>query len=187
MRNSNANNTILFIEKKKEFENNRDNHNSKDNKIVIKDKNAKIISLSTYKRLKFKRHHINKGEKHFNIDKVKKRVFLIVILALFLLIFATTVMKQISYSSFHSNTFVAQSSKINATETLTYKSIVTRVVNRYTNSSYNVYVSNLHQNGNLVYAQGYFDVPKEGNVHYDLILKNDSPTSLIINGNEYVK
>ena len=32
-----------------------------------------------------------------------------------------------------------------------------------------------------------FDVPKEGNVHYDLILKNDSPTSLIINGNEYVK
>ena len=48
MRNSNANNTILFIEKKKEFENNRDNHNSKDNKIVIKDKNAKIISLSTY-------------------------------------------------------------------------------------------------------------------------------------------
>ena len=65
MRNSNANNTILFIEKKKEFENNRDNHNSKDNKIAIKDKNAKIISLSTYKRLKFKRHHIiNKGEKH---------------------------------------------------------------------------------------------------------------------------
>ncbi len=76
MRNSNANNTILFIEKKKEFENNRDNHNSKDNKIVIKDKNAKIISLSTYKRLKFKRHHIiNKGEKHLNIDKVKKSFF----------------------------------------------------------------------------------------------------------------
>ena len=76
---------------------------------------------------------------------------------------------------------------INTTESLTYKSIVTRVVNKYTNSSYKVYVSNLHQNGNLVYAQGYFDVPKEGNVHYDLILKNDSPTSLIINGNEYVK
>lgn len=188
MRNSNANNTILFIEKKKEFENNRDNHNSKDNKIVIKDKNAKIISLSTYKRLKFKRHHIiNKGEKHLNIDKVKKRVFLIVILALFLLIFATTVMRQRSYSSVPSNTFIAQNTKINTTESLTYKSIVTKVVNKYTNSSYKVYVSNLHQNGNLVYAQGYFDVPKEGNVHYDLILKNDSPTSLIINGNEYVK
>ena len=70
MRNSNANNTILFIEKKKEFENNRDNHNSKDNKIVIKDKNAKIISLSTYKRLKFKRHHIiNKGEKPFEKEE----------------------------------------------------------------------------------------------------------------------
>ena len=133
MRNSNANNTILFIEKKKEFENNRDNHNSKDNKIVIKDKNAKIISLSTYKRLKFKRHHIiNKGEKHLNIDKVKKRVFLIVILALFLLIFATTVMRQRSYSSVPSNTFIAQNTKINTTESLTYKSIVTRVVNNKT-------------------------------------------------------
>ena len=131
MRNSNANNTILFIEKKKEFENNRDNHNSKDNKIVIKDKNAKIISLSTYKRLKFKRHHIiNKGEKHLNIDKVKKRVFLIVILALFLLIFATTVMRQRSYSSVPSNTFIAQNTKINTTESLTYKWIHTKY-NRY--------------------------------------------------------
>lgn len=116
-----------------------------------------------------------------------KKSFLIVILALFLLIFATTVMRQRSYSSVPSNTFIAQNTKINTTESLTYKSIVTRVVNKYTNSSYKVYVSNLHQNGNLVYAQGYFDVPKEGNVHYDLILKNDSPTSLIINGNEYVK
>lgn len=187
MRNSSANNTILFIEKKKEFENNKDNHNCKDNKIIIKDKDSKIISLSTYKRLKFKRHHINKGENEFNIDKVKKRVFLIVILALFLLIFATTIMKQRSYSTIPSNTFVAQSSKINTTETLTYKSIVTRVVNKYTNSSYNVCVSNLHQNGNLVYAQGYFNVPKEGKVNYDLILKNNLPTSLIINGNEYIK
>lgn len=185
MSNSNANKPILFIEKKKEFESNKDNSYFQDNKIDNK-KDAKIISLSSYKRLKFKKSHI-KPERNLTIDKIKKRVFLIVILTLFLLMFATTVMKQKSYSQVPSNTFVAQSSQINKTEASTYKSIVKRVVGKYTSSGYNVSVSELHKNGNLIYAQGYFDVPNEGKVNYDLILKNDSPTSLIINGNEYIK
>lgn len=185
MKNSNANNTILFVERKKEFENNK-NNNEKDNKIVIKDKNSKVISLSTYKRLKFKKNH-SKKDFNFNTNKMKKKTFLIVILALFLLIFATTIIKQKSYSETPSNTFVAQNYKISQEETSTYKSIIINAVNKYTNTSYDVSVSNLHQNGNVVYAQGYFDVPNEGKVNYDLILKNNSPTSLTINGNEYVK
>ena len=48
MRNSNANNTILFSEKKKELENSKDIHNFHDNK-AIKEKNAEIISFSKTK------------------------------------------------------------------------------------------------------------------------------------------
>ena len=186
MRNSNANKTILFIEKKKEFENNKDNNCFNVNNKKIREKNDKIISFSSYKRLKFKKNHTKK-ENNLNIDKIKKRVFLIVIVTLFLLMFATTAMKQKSYSQTTSNTFVAESAKIGATESSTYKSIVKRVVGKYTNSGYSVTVSELHKNGNLVYARGYFDVPNEGKINYDLILKNDSPTSLIINRNEYIK
>ncbi|MBU5337559.1 hypothetical protein [Intestinibacter bartlettii] len=185
MRNSNADNTILFIEKKKEFENSKDNQNH--HKITIKDKNAEIISLSSYKRLKFKRNHFKK-EHNINIDKskLKKRAFFIIILVLFLLILASTVLKQNSYSEVPSNKFVAQSSEINKSDTSAYKSIIKRVVGKYTNAN-NISISELHKNGNLVYAQGYFNVPNEGKVNYDLILQNNSPTSLIINGNEYIK
>lgn len=184
MRSSNANNTILFEEKRKEFENNK-NNNEKDNKVILETKNSKIISLSTYKRLKFKNHI--KKDTLSNVGKTKKRIFLIVILALFLLIFATTAMKEKSYGQASSNTFVAQNYKITQTETSTYKTIITKAVNKYTNTNYNVNVSNLHQNGNLIYAQGYFDVPEEGKVNYDMILRDNSPTSLTINGNEYIK
>ena len=69
MRNSNANNTILFSEKKKEFENSKDNHNFHDHK-ALKDKNAEIISLSSYKRLKFKKNHFKK-EGHVDTNKNK--------------------------------------------------------------------------------------------------------------------
>lgn len=186
MSNSNVNKTILFIEKKKEFENNKDNNCFQDNSKKIREKNDKIISFASYKRLKLKKNHTKK-ENNLNINKIKKKVFLIVIVALFLLMFATTLMKQKSYSEAPSNSFVAESAQINSTESSTYKSIVKRVVGKYTNVGYNVTVSNLHKNGNLVYAQGYFDVPKEGKVNYDLILKNDSPISLIINGKEYIK
>lgn len=187
MRNSNANNTILFSEKKKEFENSKDNHNFHDYK-ALKDKNAEIISLSSYKRLKFKKNHFKKeGHVDTNKNKLKNKIFLVVIIALFLLIFITTFLKQSSQSEVASNTFVAQSSEINKSDSSAYKATVKKVVGKYTNTSYNVYVSELHQNGNLVYAQGYFSVPNEGNVNYDLILQDNSPTSLIINGNEYIK
>ena len=83
MRNSNANKTILFIEKKKEFENNKDNNCFNVNNKKIREKNDKIISFSSYKRLKFKKNHTKK-ENNLNIDKIKKRVFLIVIVTLFL-------------------------------------------------------------------------------------------------------
>ena len=87
MRNSNANNTILFSEKKKEFENSKDNHNFHDYK-ALKDKNAEIISLSSYKRLKFKKNHFKKeGHVDTNKNKLKNKIFLVVIIALFLLIF----------------------------------------------------------------------------------------------------
>ena len=187
MRSSNANNTILFSEKKKELENSKDIHNFHDNK-AIKEKNAEIISFSSYKRLKFKKNHFKK-EGHVNMDKnkLKNKIFLIVIIALFLLIFVTTFIKQNSHSEVPSNTFVAQSSEINKSDSSAYKAIVKRVVGKYTNTSYNISVSELHQNGNLVYAQGYFNVPNEGKVNYDLILENSSPTSLRINGNEYIK
>ncbi|MFR1850200.1 hypothetical protein [Clostridium sp. 1001270J_160509_D11] len=187
MRNSNANNTILFSEKKKEFENSKDNHNFHDHK-ALKDKNAEIILLSSYKRLKFKKNHFKKeGHVDTNKNKLKNKIFLVVIIALFLLIFITTFLKQNSQSEVPSNTFVAQSSEINKSDSSAYKATVKKVVGKYTNTSYNVYVSELHQNGNLVYAQGYFSVPNEGNVNYDLIWQDNSPTSLIINGNEYIK
>ncbi len=187
MKNSNANNTIVFTEKKKKFENSKDNHNFHD-KIKIKDKNSQVISLSSYKRLKFKKNHFKKEiNVNINKNKIKNRAFAIIIIALFLLIFATTVLKQNSYSEVPSNTFVAQSSKINKSDTSAYKTTIKRVVGKYTNNSYNISVSELHQNGNLIYAQGYFDVPNKGKVNYDLILENNSPTSLIINGNEYIK
>ena len=60
MRNSNANKTILFIEKKKEFENNKDNNCFNVNNKKIREKNDKIISFSSYKRLKFKKNHTKK-------------------------------------------------------------------------------------------------------------------------------
>lgn len=187
MRNSNANNTILFLEKKKEFENNKNNEKiEKYNKIIIKNKNSQIVSLSAYKRLKFKKNHLQK-DTLFNTDKVKKRIFLIVILALFLLIFATTIMKQKSYSAVPSNTFVVEEYKLSQAETSTYESIIKKAVNKYTNTTYSVSVSELHQNGDLVYAQGYFDIPKKGKINYDMVLKDNTPTSLTINGNEYVK
>lgn len=191
MNNSNTNKTILFTEKKKQIENNRENNHL--NNTKKNQKSAKIISLSNYKRLKFKKQYIKKEapsknkKSKLNIDVMKKRVFLIVIVALFLILFATTAMKQKSYSELPSNTFVAQNTQINSLETSTYKSISKKIVRKYTNSTYKVEVSRLHRNGILIYSQGYFEVPNEGQVNYDLILKDELPISLIINGKEYIK
>ena len=45
----------------------------------------------------------------------------------------------------------------------------------------------MHKNGNRVYATGYFNDPSEGKIYFDIVLQNNNPESLVINGTEYVK
>ena len=178
MTNTNTTKTISFEERKKEFINQK--VNTHDN---FQSKNANIVYLSNYKKTKFKKEHPK-----FNIksNKNKKLISLIVILILFLLIVATSAIKQMNSSQSAGN-FSYKDTKITTTEASSYESIIKNVVKKHTNADYVVYVSNLHKNGDLIYAQGYFDVPEEGKVSYDVILDDQSPNSLTINGTEYIK
>ncbi len=178
MRSSNATNTILFEERKKQIN---------DQKIDMHKKsqvrNSTVVSLSSYKKTKKKKEHVK-----FNVnEKNKKLVSLFVILVLFLAIVATLTIKQNYSAQAPSNNFSYGDTKITTTEASSYESIVKGVVQKHTSNNYVVYVSELHKNGNLLYAQGYFDVPEEGRVNYDVILNDQSPNSLMINGNEYIK
>lgn len=178
MRDSSATNTISFEERKKQI-----NHQKIDTHKKSEIKNSTIISLSNYKKTKMKKEHVK-----FNInEKNKKLVSLFVILALFLIIIATSTIKQNNSTQTSSNNFSYGDTKITTTEASSYESIIKGVVQKHTNNNYAVYVSELHKNGDLLYAQGYFDVPDEGRVNYDVILNEQSPNSLMINGNEYIK
>ena len=68
----------------------------------------------------------------------------------------------------------------------TYSSIIEQTVKRYAGINYQVITENMHKNVNSIYATGYFKHPSEGEIYFDIILQNNNPHSLVINGEEYI-
>ena len=68
-----------------------------------------------------------------------------------------------------------------------YTSIIKESVQKHLGIKYNVKIEQIHKNGNLVFARGFFTIPEKGDIYYDMVLQNYSPYSLTVNGEEYIK
>ncbi|MGL6107192.1 hypothetical protein [Romboutsia sp.] len=54
-------------------------------------------------------------------------------------------------------------------------------------SNSEVSTKTMHRNGTSIYAQGSVEVPSKGELYFDILLKNNIASSLVINGTEYMK
>lgn len=94
---------------------------------------------------------------------------------------------QKTLSSGGSTNFISESTSIPISKESAYSKIIDQSIKKYTGVSYKVKSNNMHKNGNRVYATGYFNDPSEGKIYFDIVLQNNNPESLVINGTEYVK
>ena len=83
--------------------------------------------------------------------------------------------------------FKSENYDLSKHEASTYMDIIKESVQGTLNIKSKVVVEELHKNGNLVFAQGYFNIPDKGDIYYDMILKNYKPYSLKVNGQEFIK
>ncbi|RDY23913.1 hypothetical protein CHF27_006050 [Romboutsia maritimum] len=85
--------------------------------------------------------------------------------------------------------FTSSEAVISGPEFSNYDTIVSSSLKSITKIDPNseVRTESMHKNGGHVYAQGYFIVPNEGKIHFDMILNREQPRSLMINGSELIK
>ena len=85
--------------------------------------------------------------------------------------------------------FTAAKNSVAAPEFANYNSIVTSSVKNITKIDPNseVVTQEMHKNGGHVYASGYFIIPSEGKIFFDMILNREQPRSLMVNGSELIK
>ena len=186
MKNTNLNNTIKFIDKKTEYEERKTI--TKINLHKLKNKGNKVIKYQERKKIKSQKAAKEKI-KNSKVFKSRKTLLTILFLLslLFTVYFLLNKLYKPSYVTSTGYTFKAESQNLSSSETSTYETIVKKSVKRILKINYTVTVNQLHKNGDLIFAQGYFNIPEEGNVYYDMILKEYSPYSLKINGDEYIK
>ena len=148
MKNANLDKTIVFIDKKAEYEGKNRTYKLRLNELKGKNK---IIGYQKHKKNKA---HEAKKQKLLNskLYKFRKRIIGTLVLVLSLLVI-----------SFLWNKFYKPS---------------------YTESNkYNFKV----ESDNLIFSKGYFTIPNKGDINFDMILQNYSPSALKINGKEYIK
>lgn len=185
MKNTNVNNTIQFIEKKVEYES-----KNKISRLSIRklNKKNKVIKYQEHKKMKV---HEARREKILNsvIYKFRKVIFSIIIIALVMFI-GTYLWQNFfkpSYIQSNYNNFKVESENLSSSDVDTYCSIIDKSIQSTLNIKYKINTEQLHKNGNLIFANGYFNIPDKGDINFDMILENSAPYSLTINGEEYIK
>lgn len=186
MKNANLNNTIKFIDKKAEYEERKTI--TKINLHKLKNKGNKVIKYQERKKIKSQEAKKEKI-KNSKVFKSKKTILTVIFLLslLFTVYFLWSKLYKPSYTTSTEYTFKVESQNLSRSETSSYETIVKKSVKKILKINYIVTVDQLHRNGNLIFAQGHFNIPEEGNVYYDMMLKEYSPYSLKINGDEYIK
>ena len=185
MKNANLDKTIVFIDKKAEYE--RKNRTYKLRLNELKGKN-KIIGYQKHKKNKA---HEAKKQKLLNskLYKFRKRIIgaLVLVLSLLVISFLWNKFYKPPYTESNKYNFKVESENISSSDISTYSSIIKESIQKTLGARYSVEVEQLHKNGNLIFSKGYFTIPNKGDINFDMILQNYSPSSLKINGKEYIK
>ena len=185
MKNANVDNTIKFIDKKAEYEGK--NKISKLHVSKLSNK-KKVIGYQEHKKMKA---HEAKRQKILNskIYKFRKRILTIILItsSLFVGIYLWQTFYEPYYIQSKDNNFKVESENLSNSDVSTYSSIIKESVQGTLNIKYKINIEQLHRNGNLIFAKGYFNIPDKGDINFDMILQNYSPYSLKINGDEYLK
>ncbi len=168
-----ANKTIIF--KQKEYD-----EKKQTSKYNIKNTNSstssKIIPYPKYKK---------KKEKSIKLIKNNKPLLIILLLVMFFFLL-----------SFIDNNllrnkprFTSSSSSLSNTEFSSYSKIVENEIRHILilDSKDQVDTNNMHKNGKSVYAEGNISSKKKEKKDFDMILKENKPYSLLIDGTEYIK
>ncbi|WP_455540168.1 hypothetical protein [Terrisporobacter sp.] len=185
MKNANLDKTVVFIDKKAEYE--RKNKISKLHLDKLHGKN-KIIGYKEHK--KTKAHEVKKKKLlNSKLYKSRKIIILAFILILSMLIILSLWNKfyKVSYTTSDNHNFKVENQNISNSDASVYSSIIKESVQKNLNIKYNIKIEQLHKNGKFIFSKGYFTIPKKGNINFDMVLQNYSPYSLKVNGEEYIK
>ncbi|MDK2563960.1 hypothetical protein QOZ84_10390 [Romboutsia sedimentorum] len=168
-----ANKTIIF--KQKEYD-----EKKQTSKYKIKNNNSstssKVIPYPKYKK---------KKEKSIKLIKNNKPLLIILLLVMFFFLL-----------SFIDNNllrnkprFNSSSSSLSNSEFSSYSKIVENEIRHILTlgSKDKVATDSMHKNGESVYAEGNISLKKKENKDFDMILKENKPYSLLIDGTEYIK
>lgn len=185
MKNSNLNKPIIFIDKKAELEG---KHTVSKLHASRLSKGSKVIGYQEHKKMKI---HEAKKEKILNskLYKLRRKITtaVVVIFCLGILFLLWNKFIKPSYLETSNTGFKVESESISSSDMSTYTSIIKESVQKHLGIKYNVKIEQIHKNGNLVFARGFFTIPEKGDIYYDMVLQNYSPYSLTVNGEEYIK
>lgn len=186
MKDANLNKTIKFIDKKAEYE-----YKNRKTKLAEKRLKLKDHSIIKYEERKKSKEKKEKKEKIKNsaVYKSRKKIItvLTVVLSLFVVFFLWTIFIKPNLNTIDKNNFKVESQNLSKSEISTYSSIMKESVKSTLDIDYKVIIKQVHRNGNLIYGAGSFNIPDKGDINFDIVLKDYTPYSLKINGNEYIE
>ena len=185
MKNANLNNTIRFIDKKAEYEGK--NYHGRLNLKNLKEKSNKVIRYQD--RKKIKEHNATKEKlKNTKLYKARKIILTISIclLLFFSIVFLCNKFYKPNLTNIEITNLKSESNYLSNPEVSTYTNIVEESIQGILNIKSKIIVEELHKNGNLIFTQGYFNLPNKGYIYYDMIIQNNKPYSLKINGQEFI-
>ena len=120
-----------------------------------------------------------------------KNISLILIIVLVISIYFTITNKRLSYlidkkESTHIST--SKDQLVSNDDFDTYSKIIKYHINRLVplNYEHSIKAETMHKNGSYIYAQGFISSKENGNLYFDIILKDDKPYSLVVNNTEYI-
>ena len=196
MKSSNTTNDLIhFKSKKQELEKlhkREDYLKEKMHSNKASDNSHKVLQYPNKRKKTVKKLITLKEHFKSKLGKVGKFLKIIIYFLIFIILFLTIdtfllSKNQKTLSSGGSTNFISESTSIPISKESAYSKIIDQSIKKYTGVSYKVKSNNMHKNGNRVYATGYFNDPSEGKIYFDIVLQNNNPESLVINGTEYVK
>lgn len=196
MKSSNTTNDLIhFKSKKQELERlhkREDYIKEKMHSTKVSGNSHKVLQYPNKRKKILKRFNNTIDNFKSKLATSKKLVKIIICFLIFIMLFLAIdkfilSKNQKTLPSNNSVNFVSESTSIPISKESVYSKIIDQSIKKYTGVSYKVKNNNIHKNGDKVYATGYFNDPSKGNIYFDIILQNNDPESLVINGNEYIK
>lgn len=196
MKSSNTTNDLIhFKSKKQELERLHKREDSTKDKLYstkVYGNSHKVLQYPNKRKKILKRFANIIDNLKSKLGTNKKLVTIVICFLIFIMLFLAIDKFILSrdrktLSSTNSTNFISESTSIPISKESIYSKIIDQSIKKYTGVSYKVQSNNIHKNGNKIYATGYFNDPSKGNIYFDIILQNNNPKSLVINGNEYIK